>query len=78
MGSWSWAEILWVVAITIVLTVLLTRTRFGVRIIATGGNLVGAAEAGVPIRRVKVWCFVLCSLRCRSCGDRRLGQVREP
>ena len=40
---------------------MLTRTRFGVRIIATGGNLVGAAEAGVPIRRVKVWCFVLCS-----------------
>jgi simple sugar transport system permease protein len=50
-----------VLAITIVLTVVLTRTRFGVRIIATGGNLVGAAEAGVPVRRVKVWCFVLCS-----------------
>ena len=42
-------------------TVMLTRTRFGVRIIATGGNLLGAAEAGVPVRRVKVWCFVLCS-----------------
>ena len=40
---------------------VLRRTRFGVRIIATGGNLVGAAEAGVPVRRVKVWCFVLCS-----------------
>jgi simple sugar transport system permease protein len=61
MGTWKWAEILWVVAITIVLSVLLTRTRFGVRIVATGGNLVGAAEAGVPTRRVKVWCFVLCS-----------------
>jgi simple sugar transport system permease protein len=61
MGSWKWAEILWVVAITIVLTILLNRTRFGVRVIATGGNLVGAAEAGVPTRRVKVWCFVLCS-----------------
>ncbi len=61
MGSWKWAEILWVLAVTIVLTVVLTRTRFGVRIIATGGNLVGAAEAGVPTRRVKVWCFVLCS-----------------
>jgi simple sugar transport system permease protein len=61
MGGWKWSEILWVVAITIVLGVMLTRTRFGVRIIATGGNLVGAAEAGVPIRRVKVWCFVLCS-----------------
>jgi simple sugar transport system permease protein len=61
MGAWKWAEILWVVAITIVLGVLLNRTRFGVRIVATGGNLIGAAEAGVPIRRVKVWCFVLCS-----------------
>jgi simple sugar transport system permease protein len=61
MGVWKWSEILWVVAITIVLGAMLNRTRFGVRIVATGGNLVGAAEAGVPIRRVKVWCFVLCS-----------------
>jgi simple sugar transport system permease protein len=61
MGVWIWSEIVWVVAITIVAHVMLTRTRFGVRIIATGGNLLGAAEAGVPIRRVKVWCFVLCS-----------------
>jgi simple sugar transport system permease protein len=61
MGVWLWSEILWVVAITIVAHVMLTRTRFGVRIIATGGNLVGAAEAGVPVRRVKVWAFVLCS-----------------
>ncbi len=61
MGVWKWAEILWVLAVTIVLAVMLNRTRFGVRIIATGGNLVGAAEAGVPTRRVKVWCFVLVS-----------------
>ena len=39
MGVWQWAEILWVIGITIVVTVMLTRTRFGVRIIATGGNL---------------------------------------
>jgi len=61
MGAWLWSEILWVVAITIVAHVMLTRTRFGVRIVATGGNLIGAAEAGVPVRRVKVWCFVICS-----------------
>jgi simple sugar transport system permease protein len=61
MGAWKWAEILWVLAITIILSVLLNRTRFGVRTIATGGNITGAAEAGVPIRRVKVWCFILCS-----------------
>jgi simple sugar transport system permease protein len=61
MGTWKWSEILWVIVMTGFLAVLLTRTRFGVRIIAAGGNLVGAAEAGVPVRRVKVWCFVLCS-----------------
>ena len=61
MGVWKWSEILWVIALTIILTVLLTRTRFGVRIVATGGNRVGAAEAGVPTGRVKVWCFVICS-----------------
>jgi simple sugar transport system permease protein len=59
MGTWLWSEILWVLAITLLMAVLLKRTRFGVRIVATGGNLLGAAEAGVPIRRVKVWCFVL-------------------
>jgi len=42
MGVWQWSEILWVIAITTVIHVMLTRTRFGVRIIATGGNLVGA------------------------------------
>src|SRR5262249_56061167 len=61
MGVWIWSEIVWVLAITIVAHLMLTRTRFGVRVVATGGNLVGAAEAGVPVRRVKVWCFVLCS-----------------
>jgi simple sugar transport system permease protein len=61
MGNSNWAEIIWVIAITTVLGLVLTRTRFGVRIIATGGNLVGAAEAGVPIRRVKVWAFMLAS-----------------
>jgi simple sugar transport system permease protein len=61
MGTWKWAEILWVIALTILLAVMLNRTRFGVRIVATGGNLIGAAEAGVPIRRVKVWCFVIVS-----------------
>jgi simple sugar transport system permease protein len=62
MGAGTWAEIVWLIVITIVLALVFTRTRFGVRIIATGGNLVGAAEAGVPIRRVKVWAFVICSV----------------
>jgi simple sugar transport system permease protein len=59
MGNSNWAEIIWVLAVTLILAFILMRTRFGTRIIATGGNLMGAAEAGVPIRRVKVWAFVI-------------------
>lgn len=59
MGNGQWAEIVWVAGITLVLGFVLTQTRFGMRITATGGNLLGAAEAGVPIKRVKVWAFVL-------------------
>ena len=61
LGVWLWSEILWVVGLALVVHLMLRRTRFGVRIIATGGNVTGAAEAGVPVRRVKVWCFVLSS-----------------
>lgn len=59
MGGGQWAEIVWVLAITLILAFLLTQTRFGMRITASGGNLLGAAEAGVPIKRVKVWAFVI-------------------
>jgi simple sugar transport system permease protein len=59
MGNGQWAEIVWVGGITLILGFVLTQTRFGMRITATGGNLLGAAEAGVPIKRVKVWAFVL-------------------
>lgn len=59
MGGGQWAEIIWVLCATVILSFLLTQTRFGTRLIATGGNLLGAAEAGVPIRRVKVLAFMI-------------------
>jgi len=67
-GVWEWSEILWVLVIVLVVQFMLRRTRFGVRVISTGGNLMGAAEAGVPVRRVKVWCFVLCSFLAGMVG----------
>lgn len=60
-GGWGWSEIIWSVAVVAILYVVLNRTRFGMHVIAAGGNLVGAAEAGVPVDRVKIWCFMLCS-----------------
>ncbi len=58
-GISSWSEIGWALAIVVVLHVVLKRTRFGMHVTATGGNLLGAAEAGIPVRRIKVWSFMI-------------------
>ena len=68
VGVWQWSEILWVAALALIIQFVLKRTRFGVRVIATGGNLLGAAEAGVPVRRVKIMAFMLCSFLAAIVG----------
>jgi simple sugar transport system permease protein len=59
LGSYSWSEILWALACVAGIYYWLHQSRFGSHVVASGGNLVGAAEAGVPVRRVKIWCFVM-------------------
>jgi simple sugar transport system permease protein len=58
-GIGDWSTILWTAGIMIVIWSLLKRTKFGVHVVATGGNLLGAAESGIRVRRVKVWCFII-------------------
>jgi simple sugar transport system permease protein len=62
LGIYVWSEILWSLAIVAVMYVVLNRSRFGMHVTATGGNLTGAAEAGIPVNRVKIWAFVVCSV----------------
>lgn len=61
LGAAPWAEIIWALLIVAVLHVLLTSTRWGLHTIAVGGNLVGATEAGVKVRRIKIGNFMICS-----------------
>ena len=61
-GGDVWARLVWSLAIAIALQFLLNRTRFGLHTIATGGNLVAAAEVGIRVTSVKVGNFVLCSM----------------
>lgn len=68
LGNYSWSEILWALFLVAATFVLLHRSRFGIHVVASGGNLLGAAEAGVPVRRVKVWTFVLCSVLSAFAG----------
>ena len=60
-GVGAWSTILWAAAMMLAMWALLKRTRFGLHITATGGNLLAAAESGIRVRRVKVWCFVIIS-----------------
>ena len=60
-GGSPYATFYWALGVIIVMAILLSRTRWGLHTIATGGNLVGASESGVNVRAIKIGNFVLCS-----------------
>jgi simple sugar transport system permease protein len=59
VSDFLWSGFVWAVAFTVILHVVLTNTRWGVYTVATGGNPVGAREAGVLTKRIKVGNFML-------------------
>jgi simple sugar transport system permease protein len=61
-GAGTYSELFWAIGIIIVLQALLSLTRWGLYTVATGGNRLGAAEAGVNTRLVLVRNFILCAL----------------
>ena len=61
-GGGTYSELIWALAIVIVLQLVLSYTRWGIYTVAVGGNRHGAAEAGIKVRLVIIRNFVLCSL----------------
>jgi len=62
LGASPVAEIIWAVAIVLILQFVLSKTRWGLHTIATGGNPLGAAEVGIKVGWIKARNFVLCSM----------------
>jgi simple sugar transport system permease protein len=60
-GGAPYATSYWALGVIVVMAILLGRTRWGLRTIATGGNLIGASESGVNVRAIKIGNFILCS-----------------
>lgn len=60
-GRFPFVGIMWTVGLTVVMYIVLTNTRWGIYTFATGGNLLGATEAGVPTDRIKIGNFMICS-----------------
>ena len=56
------SQISWAIGITLLFQFVLTKTRWGLHTIATGGNLLGAAEVGIKVGRIKIGNFILCSV----------------
>jgi simple sugar transport system permease protein len=56
------SSMLWFMAFILVLAVMLQATNLGNWIYATGGQRQAADEMGIDTRRVKLFCFMLCSL----------------
>jgi simple sugar transport system permease protein len=53
------SEFYWALGLVLVVQFILSYTRWGLHTVATGGNLIGAAESGVNVRMVKTGNFVL-------------------
>jgi len=60
-GGNAIAQILWAVGVAFFFQFVLVKTRWGLHTIATGGNLIGAAEVGIKIGRIKIGNFIICS-----------------
>jgi simple sugar transport system permease protein len=61
-GGGTYSELIWAVAIVVILQVVLTFTRWGLYTVAIGSNKLGAAEAGVRVNLVMIRNFTLCAL----------------
>ena len=67
-GAGTYSELIWALVIMGILQVVLTFTRWGIYTVATGGNRLGASEAGVKTRLVVVRNFMLCATTAGIAG----------
>jgi simple sugar transport system permease protein len=74
-GGARWVEFIWALGIVAVMQIVLTATRFGIYTQATGGNFVGAAEAGIRTNYVKVVNFALTSTLAGFAGILQSNRV---
>lgn len=68
----------WFVVIAVLTSLLLGRTNFGNWIRATGGFLPAADAMGIPTARVKIACFMLCSVLAGFAGMIQVLRLGSP
>ena len=77
-GAMFRMSFLWFLAVAVVASLLLGRTNFGNWVRATGGFLPAAQAMGIPTARVKVACFMICSLLAGFAGTIQVMRLGAP
>jgi simple sugar transport system permease protein len=77
-GNMFRMSFLWFVGIAVATSLMLSRTNFGNWIKATGGFLPAAAAMGIPTARVKIACFMLCSVLAGFAGMIQVLRLGSP
>jgi simple sugar transport system permease protein len=72
------ASFIWFVVIALIASWMLDRYNLGNWIRATGGQLEAAGAMGVPARRVKIFCFILCSVLAGFGGVIQVFRLHSP
>jgi ribose/xylose/arabinose/galactoside ABC-type transport system permease subunit len=72
------ASFIWFLAIALAASTLLAKSSVGNWIKATGGHLEAASAMGVPVRRVKLFCFMLCSVMAGFGGIIQVFRLHSP
>ena len=58
-GITGFTPFLWTLGVALILTLVLSRTVFGLHVISTGSNLLAAKEIGVSTDRIKIATFMI-------------------
>jgi ribose transport system permease protein len=70
-------HVIWLIAIAIIGEWVLTSTRFGAHVYATGGNPQAARVMGINTRRIKLICFVMTGLTSALAAGLLLGFLKS-
>jgi simple sugar transport system permease protein len=68
MGNTGFAEVIWAVIIVLFMHGMLRNTRWGLHTTAVGGNLIGSAESGINVSRIKIGNFVITAVLAGLAG----------
>ncbi len=72
------ASFIWFLVIAFAASALIAKSNLGNWIKATGGHLEAAEAMGVPVRRVKLFCFMLCSVMAGFGGIIQVFRLHSP